>query len=138
MSAREGVVAHLQRFLDLVAARRLNEAEAFLAPGAVLVFPGGVRFRSLHEMAAAARGRYRWVHKRVERWDVLPGEDGVTVYCLGTLEGEDVGGRPFAGVRFVDRFELRGGRIVRHEVWNDLAERGVGTAAEGTPAGGLR
>ncbi len=137
MSAHEGVVARLGHFLDLVAARRLSEAEAFLAPGAVLVFPGGVRFTSLHEMAAAASRRYRWVRKRVERWDVLPGADGVTVYCLGTLEGEDAGGRPFTGVRFVDRFELRDGQIVRQEVWNDLAEQGVVTSGDPPAAGEL-
>ncbi len=125
VSTHGEVVARLTRFLDLVAARRLSEAEAFLAPGAAIVFPGGVRFASLQEMADAVRRRYRRVRKRVERWDVLPAADRVTVYCLGMLEGEDGQGRPFMGVRFVDRFEVRDGHIVRHEVWNDLAERGV-------------
>jgi len=32
---------------------------------------------------------------------------------------------PFEGIRFIDRFESRGGRFTRQDVWNDLAESGV-------------
>lgn len=119
-------VALVSRYLDLTGERRLEEAATCLAPGALLVFPGGARFADLREMAEAARGRYRWVRKRIERWDGCPGQDGAAVvYCLGTLCGEDAQGRPFQDVRFLDRFEIVEGRIVRQEVWNDLAERGV-------------
>ena len=32
------------------------------------------------------------------------------------------GDQVFEGIRFVDRFEVAGGRITRQDVWNDLAE----------------
>ena len=49
---------------------------------------------------------------------------GITVvYCRGTLAGEWPDGRAFAGVRFIDRFEIDdAGRIVDQQVWNDLGE----------------
>ncbi len=44
----------------------------------------------------------------------------VIVYVFGELEGEDLTGRRFASVRFIDRFELVDGLIAKHQVWNDL------------------
>jgi hypothetical protein len=98
---------------------------AYLAPGAKIVFPGGHEFQSLETLAAWAFTRYRAVRKTLERIDELPDRgDGVTtVYVYGTLAGEWLDGRPFAGIRFIDRFEIDGaGRIVDQKVWNDLGE----------------
>lgn len=39
----------------------------------------------------------------------------------GDLYGEKAG-VAFEGVRYVDRITLRDGKIIRQEVWNDLAE----------------
>jgi len=44
------------------------------------------------------------------------------VYNTGTLYGEWPDGTPFEGNRYVDRYTLREGLIVRMEVWNDSAE----------------
>ncbi len=116
----------LARFLTLVEERKLDQASAYLAEGARMVFPGGTTHSSLAELAESAKTRYRWVRKRIERWDVLAtDEDEATVYCLGTLYGEALDGTPFSGIRFLDRFEVRKGRIVLQEVWNDLAEHGI-------------
>lgn len=100
-------------------------AAGFVAPGARIVFPGRHEFRSLEKLAAWAFTRYRAVRKTLERIDELPvDERGVTtVYVYGTLEGEWLDGSPFAGIRFVDRFEIDdAGLIVDQKVWNDLAE----------------
>lgn len=125
MESRERIIEMVQDFLELTSSRELDQAAAYLADGATMVFPGGYRFTSLTEMAEQAKKRYRWVRKRMERWDVFPAqESGVTtVYCLGTLYGEDLNGQPFEGVRFVDRFEIENGRIRLQEVWNDLGQR---------------
>jgi len=66
--------------------------------------------------------RYRSIRKRVEEVDVAPRGDHDVVYVKGTLEGVNLRGVRFEGVRFVDRFVVSGERIVRDEVWNDLAE----------------
>ena len=100
-------------------------AAGFVAPGARIVFPGGHEFRSLETLAAWAFTRYRSVRKTLERIDELPVDaNGVTtVYVYGTLEGVWLDGSPFAGIRFVDRFEIdEAGLIVDQKVWNDLAE----------------
>ena len=105
--------------------RRDPGAAGFVAPGARIVFPGGHEFRSLEKLAAWAFTRYRSVRKTLERIEELPVRaDGVTtVYVYGTLEGEWLDGSPFAGIRFVDRFEIdENGLIVDQKVWNDLAE----------------
>ena len=44
------------------------------------------------------------------------------VYQTGTLYGEWLDGTPFEGNRYVDRYYVRRGEIVKMEVWNDSAE----------------
>ena len=110
-------------FLRLVEERRLDEASRYLAPGVEIVFPGGRRFADLDEQVAASQGRYRSIRKVFERFDVVTSGDTVIVYVSGLLEGEDLAGRPFSSVRFIDRLELLDGLIVKHHVWNDLSEQ---------------
>lgn len=109
-------------FLDAMAARDLEGARRFLGEGFSMTFPGGNRFDQLEDLVAWASTRYRRVGKVYEGFDVAPGADGVSVICFGTLEGEWLDGLLFSGIRFVDRFMVRDGRIVDQQVWNDLAE----------------
>jgi hypothetical protein len=44
------------------------------------------------------------------------------VYNTGTLYGAWLDGTTFEGNRYVDRFVVRAGKIVRMDVWNDSAE----------------
>jgi len=44
------------------------------------------------------------------------------VYCHGTLSGEWPDGSAFSGIRFIDRFTVRAGKLADQTVWNDLAE----------------
>lgn len=106
------------RYLQAMEARDLTAAAAFLAPGVVMTFPGNHRMTTIDEMIERARGRYRFVRKTYDRFDAM----GSIVYCFGTLAGEWPDGSPFSGIRFIDRFELEGGLVVRQDVWNDLAE----------------
>ncbi len=110
------------RFLTALEERDLATASALLAPAAVMRFPGGASFGRLEDMVDWAKQRYRRVGKRIERMDVVASGDGDIVFCQGTLVGVWPDGSPFAGIRFADWFLIRGGRIVRQEVWNDLAE----------------
>lgn len=112
-------------YLAAMEARDLPRAHAHLAPGFAMTFPGGVRMTSLPELVAWSAPRYRFVKKTYERFDAL----GDLCYCFGTLHGEWPDGTPFAGIRFIDRFELSGGRILRQDVWNDMGEARARTAS---------
>lgn len=104
-------------------ARDLDKAREFLADGFRMTFPGGAVFSTLEELVSWARPRYRRVTKTYERFDVAPAEDGVLVYCYGTLNGEWPDGAAFAAIRFIDRFLVRQGKLADQMVWNDLAEK---------------
>jgi ketosteroid isomerase-like protein len=113
----------VRAFLDTMERRDLAAARAFLADDFVMLFPGGARFSRLEDLVAHGAGRYRWVKKRIERVDEAPEEGGTVVYCFGTLYGEWPDGRPFEGVRFIDRFVVRGDKLADQKVWNDLGEQ---------------
>ena len=88
-----------------------------------MLFPGAARFTRFEDLIAWGAARYARIAKKIDRVEEAPGPDGaVAVYVSGTLYGECPDGTPFEGVRFIDRFEVRGGRIAAQEVWNDLAE----------------
>ena len=50
------------------------------------------------------------------------GDGETVVYSTGFLYGAWPDGTPFDGNRYVDRFVVRGGQIVKMDVWNDSAE----------------
>jgi hypothetical protein len=95
---------------------------AHFAPDAVLMFVGR-RLASASDIGRFNAGRYRRVAKKIDSWDVAIGADRTIVTSVGTLHGEWPDGTPFDGNRYIDRFVLEAGRIVRMDVWNDSAER---------------
>jgi len=99
-------------------------ARRFIASDLKIVFTGNRRMRDPAECAAFNKGRYKWVKKQFDRTDVVAGgtPEETVVYQIGTLYGEWPDGTPFEGNRYVDRYVLCGGRIVKMEVWNDSAE----------------
>ena len=118
-------IARTAAFLRLCSERRTAEAKRFLDASARFVFPGAT-YESLEDIFTAAAAAYRSIAKRHETWDVAPKPDGsVVVVSAGTLEGVNLHGVRFDGVRYVDRITWRNGRIVLQEVWNDLAVSGV-------------
>jgi hypothetical protein len=121
---RQGYIQRTTQYLEASGARRLEEAQPFLADDVVLQFPGGT-YRSLAELARDATGRYRSIGKTHDSWDVAEHDGAVTVISVGTLYGENVHGVKFSGVRYIDRLVYRDERIVLQQVWNDLAESGV-------------
>lgn len=103
--------------------RHMEAAEAFLAPGARLTFPGGRTFSTVAEIVANSSGRYRSVRKRVGRCEAWQAGDAIGVLVTGTLYGEWQDGLAFEDIRFIDVFEIADGLIRRQEVWNDTGER---------------
>lgn len=114
--------ALVRAFLDAMERRDLAAARAFLADDFAMLFPGGARFTRLEDLVAHGAGRYRWVKQRIERVDEAPAAGGTMVYCFGTLYGEWPDGGAFEGIRFIDRFAVRAGRLADQKVWNDLGE----------------
>jgi hypothetical protein len=107
-------------FLTLFADLRYADANNYLASGARMQFPGGLVFFDCTELPRRTSGIYRWVKKRFERIDELEFSDEVIVYNSGTLYGEWLDGQAFDGVRYIDRFVVRDGKIADQQVWNDL------------------
>lgn len=118
----EAAIATVRAFLAALQARDVDAAQRHLAPDARIVVPGGRVVGSVREIVENSGRRYRAIGKTIERFDVVGNGGTVIVYCLGTLHGVWPEGTAFQGIRFVDRFELRQGRIVLQEVWNDAAE----------------
>ncbi|MDX6805892.1 nuclear transport factor 2 family protein [Terrihabitans rhizophilus] len=100
-----------------------DAAAAYMKPGTEITFTGGRIFDHPRGPTAFNAGRYKWVKKRMDRFDVAPGDGETVVYSVGTLYGEWLDGTPFEGNRYVDRFVVRDGMIVKMDVWNDSAER---------------
>ncbi|WP_445158405.1 nuclear transport factor 2 family protein [Halomonas sp. E14] len=116
--------AIVREFLQAMEARDLARARGLLDDDFRMTFPGSGEMTRLEELVAWASHRYRDVRKRIAGVDTFDEGGRATVVCHGELEGEWPEGTPFSGVRFIDRFELRHGRILRQQVWNDLALAG--------------
>src|SRR5512145_2811648 len=112
--------AAVREFLKAMEARDLAGACVHLASGFAMTLPGGVRLDSLEALVDWARPRYRFAKKRYERFDEAPDEETTVVYCFGTLSGEWSDGSTFEGIRFIDRFTVKEGKLVDQMVWNDL------------------
>jgi hypothetical protein len=100
-----------------------ERAASYIAQGFKLTFTGGRTFDHPSGSIGFNARRYRWVKKAMERFDVVPGSEETIVYSIGTLYGEWPDGTPFKDNRYVDRFVVRCGKIIRMDVWNDSAER---------------
>jgi hypothetical protein len=113
----------VERFLVASMVPDPETAALYIAADLKITFTGGRPYSHPRETAAFNAKRYKWVKKRMERTDVVPGNGETIVYNLGTLYGEWPDGTAFEGNRYVDRFVVRGGKIVQMDVWNDSAER---------------
>ncbi|MFT4726273.1 MAG: 4-oxalocrotonate tautomerase family enzyme [Granulosicoccus sp.] len=110
-------------FLDALGSRAQKTAQSFLAADFSMHFPGAEPMFDLQELVEWSKPRYSSIEKHIEGTEAFGSSDGVTVvYCRGSLSGVWADGSSFEGIRFIDRFELVGGKIQRQEVWNDLSE----------------
>ena len=109
-------------YLAAIEARDLETAQGVLAANFRMTFPGTQPMKSLSELISWASDRYRFVQKSNEAVEAFHSGGVAVVYVRGTLSGEWLDGSPFDGIRFIDRFEVSGSKIVRQDVWNDIAE----------------
>lgn len=109
-------------FLTAMEARDIKTAEAMLAPGFRMTFPGTQPMASIAELIDWAKDRYQFVRKTITSTEAFHHNGRAIVYVTGTLSGTWPDGEPFEGIRFIDRFEIRGGKLICQDVWNDIAE----------------
>jgi hypothetical protein len=129
----------VDEFLRLVMTPDPDAARRYTAPGLQIRFTGNRPMNDPADTTAFNRSRYRWVKKRIERTETVcrihtvnvenaansdsaNTDEGEVVYSLGTLYGEWPDGTAFEGNRYVDRYVVKKGLIVRMDVWNDSAE----------------
>lgn len=113
----------VERFLVASMVPDPETAGTFMSADVAITFTGGRKFKHPRDATAFNAMRYKWVKKKMERTDVSPGNGETIVYNTGTLYGEWHDGTAFEGNRYVDRFVVRDGKIVKMDVWNDSAER---------------
>ena len=118
-----GAAELVERFLVASMIPDPETAGTFMSNDVDITFTGGRKFKHPRDATAFNAMRYKWVKKKMERTDVAPGDGETVVYNTGTLYGEWHDGTKFEGNRYVDRFVVRGGKIVKMDVWNDSAER---------------
>jgi hypothetical protein len=123
VSAKDAAIRIVESYLDASMVPDPDRAARYIAPNLDFTFTGGRRFTHPRDAAAFNGERYQWVKKRKERSDATEDADEVVVYNIGTLYGAWPDGTPFEGNRYVDRFVVRNGLIVKMDVWNDSAER---------------
>lgn len=109
-------------YLTAMEDRDLERAQFMLGDGFTMTFPATGPMTDLTELIAWSKGRYRFVKKTYEGFDALHSDGVAVVYARGTLSGEWLDGSAFEGIRFIDRFEISKGTILRQDVWNDMGE----------------
>ncbi|MBN9677800.1 nuclear transport factor 2 family protein [Salipiger bermudensis] len=100
-----------------------ERAATYMADDVVITFTGGRVYHHPSGPAGFNAMRYAWVKKDMRQFDVAQGAEGTVVYSTGYLYGEWHDGTAFEGNRYVDRFVVENGKIVKMDVWNDSAER---------------
>ncbi len=122
MKETNQAVQIVRDFLDASMKPDPIKAARYMSADVRITFTGGRQMPSASEITAFNAGRYAWVKKALGEFDWCEREDCTVVYSNGTLYGEWPDGRSFSGNRYLDRFEVKDGLIVRMDVWNDSAE----------------
>lgn len=98
-------------------------AATFMSDDVVITFTDGQKYDHPSGTTAFNAARYKWVKKKFGQFDVVKYDDETVVYSIGWLYGEWPDGTAFEGNRYVDRFVIKNGKIVKMDVWNESAER---------------
>lgn len=122
-SKRDEAILMVERFMLASMDGDRAVTDELMDPEIDVTFVGGQKLTKPEDIKAVNSRRYRKVKKSIERYDVAFEGDETVVYSIGTLLGEWLDGEPFKTDRYVDRFVIKGGKIIKMDVWNDSAER---------------
>ncbi len=122
MNSENKAVQIVSDFLAASMAPDPIKAATYMSDDVRITFTGGRVMPSATEITAFNAARYNWVKKELGQFDWTEHADHTVVYSNGTLYGEWPDGSSFSGNRYLDRFEVRDGKITRMDVWNDSAE----------------
>ncbi|MEG5263050.1 nuclear transport factor 2 family protein [Pseudomonas sp. JDS28PS106] len=122
MSRMNQDVQIVSDFLEASMAPDPVRAATFMSDDVKITFTGGRAMPDPQAITAFNGSRYAWVKKQLGSFDCMDRGDHTVVYSNGTLFGEWPDGSSFSGNRYLDRFEVRNGKITRMDVWNDSAE----------------
>lgn len=122
MNEVEQAMDIVQRFLEASMVPDPETAATYMAEDVVIVFTGRREMNSTQDITDFNKSRYQWVKKDIRQTDVCQRDDHCVVYSTGFLYGGWPDGTAFHGNRYTDRFEVKGGQIVRMDVLNDSAE----------------
>lgn len=111
MTEAENAVAIVKEFLVASMIPDAERAATYMHPEVKITFTGGRAMAGAADIAQFNGARYKWVKKALGEFDAVQHDDYVVIYSNGTLYGEWPDGRPFADNRFIDRFEVRDGKL---------------------------
>ena len=120
--AMELPVTVVKNFLDAMSRRDFTTMESLMAPEFKMTVSGGYVFKHPREFAAQSGKRQKSARKTTDRYDQIPTADGGVVFAMGSMAGEWLNGTTYSGVRYIDRFEIKNGKIVDMNVWSDMSE----------------
>jgi ketosteroid isomerase-like protein len=112
----------VKMFLEGMSRRDFTAMEAVMAPNFKMTVTGGSAFSHPREFAAQSKGRQKSAIKTTDKYEEIPTGKGAIVYSIGSMAGEWNNGTKYAGVRYIDRFEIENGKIVDMNVYSDMAE----------------
>ncbi|MNK53286.1 SnoaL-like domain protein [compost metagenome] len=124
MNSERGETAKrlILEFIDAIHHGDADAALRTLGPRYELIFPGPASFSDVRAIFEWFGKRYTSAHYRYGHMDAIEFPKKVVVYAAGTVDGVLLDGTRFSGVRYIDYFEIVAGKIVRKEVWSDMAD----------------
>ena len=112
----------VRTFIEAVNERNVEATRAATGPGLTMTFPGNTVMHSIDEFFAWVAGRSPKSAYLYDTIDVLEDGDALVAYACGSVVGETASGLAFSGVRVIDKFVIRNGRVVEKEAWSDMAD----------------
>ena len=110
----------IQNYLSAMQARDLKLANSFINDKFIITCPGNEIFYTIESFLNWGKLRYKNIKKDISAIDSSFYGLEAIIYCYGTLQGEWLNGKPFKGIRFIDKFHTKHSKIISQEIWNDL------------------